>query len=54
VTLAFVAAGASLAAAALAWFSRGELAVVPLAGGLVMLFLGVSGISRLKASRDRG
>jgi hypothetical protein len=51
VALAFIAAATSLAAAAVAYYSRGEIAVVPLGGGLLMLLLGLSGIRRLRAGR---
>jgi hypothetical protein len=51
VVLAFVASAASLAAAATAYFNRGEIAIVPLAGGLVMLAFGFAGIARLREQR---
>jgi hypothetical protein len=46
--LAFLAAAMSLAAAAIAYVKRGEIAIVPLAGGLLMLAMGIAGVARLK------
>jgi hypothetical protein len=48
VVLAFVAAALSLAAAGVAYYRRGDIAVTPLFGGLFMLALGISGYARLK------
>ncbi len=47
VALAFVAAALSLTAAAIRFWGRGEFAVTPLIGGLVMLAFGVAGYRRL-------
>jgi hypothetical protein len=48
VTLAFVAALLSLAAAALGFVNRGEINVTPLVGGVFMLALGIVGYRRLR------
>jgi hypothetical protein len=48
VGLAFVASALSLAAVAAAWSTRGEIPVVPLGGGLLMLVLALLGLSRIR------
>lgn len=48
VMLAFVAAGLSFAAFAVRYSNTGEIGITPLAGGLLMLALGVGGIMRLR------
>lgn len=48
VTLAFVAALLSLAAAALGFLNRGEINVTPLLGGVFMLALGIMGYRQLR------
>ncbi|HXW05210.1 MAG TPA: hypothetical protein VD833_08260 [Vicinamibacterales bacterium] len=52
VVLAFLASALSLAAVLLAWNRRGEVPVVPLAGGLLMLVLAVTGLGRIRGGRD--
>jgi hypothetical protein len=47
VILAFVAAALSFLAAAIG-FSNGRVPLTPLAGGALMLALGVSGLARLR------
>jgi hypothetical protein len=48
VALAFVAAALSLTAAAIRFFGNGEVALMPIAGGLFMLALGLGGYLQLK------
>ena len=51
VVLAFAAAALSLLAAALQFVRHGTIRVTPIAGGLLMLALGVSGYAKLKNRR---
>jgi hypothetical protein len=51
VLLAFVAAALSLIAVAMGYARRGDIAVTPLFGGLLMLALGISGYARLRRAR---
>jgi hypothetical protein len=48
VGLAFVASALSLGAVAAAWSTRGEIPIVPLGGGVLMLVLGIMGVSRIR------
>ncbi len=48
VTLAFVAAGLSLAAAVVEFIRGGAVRMTPLIGGLFMLALGIGGYLKLK------
>ena len=48
VALAFLAGLVSLVAALIAYQKSGQLHVTPIAGGLFMLALGISGIVRLR------
>ena len=48
VVLAFVAASLSFGSVAARFLRDGEIALMPLAGGLFMLALGVSGVMRLR------
>lgn len=50
--LAFVAAAVSLFAAALRYARHGDILVTPLAGGLIMLALGISGYRTLRKGRS--
>ena len=52
VLLAFVAAAVSLFAAALRYARHGDILVTPLAGGLIMLALGISGYRTLRKGRS--
>lgn len=51
VAAAFVLAALSLATVAAIFANRGEIATVPLLGGLLMLVLAISGTARLKRGR---
>ena len=51
VILAFVAAVLSFAAVAIGYARSGEIRVMPLGGGAVMLALAISGFRQLKAPR---
>jgi hypothetical protein len=53
VTVAFVAAGLSLGAAALQFFGDGSIRVTPLIGGLFMLALGFVGYRKLKEVKHK-
>jgi hypothetical protein len=48
VALAFVAAALSLTAAAISFFRDGTLDTTPIFGGLLMLALGIGGISKIR------
>jgi hypothetical protein len=48
VILAFVAGTLSLLAAAVGYYKTGQLRLTPVAGGLFMIALGVSGAIRLR------
>ena len=48
VVLAFAASALSLIAAVVRYAKTGELALTPLAGGLFMFVLGISGLQRLR------
>jgi hypothetical protein len=48
VVLAFVAAALSFAGVAVRWSRYGDIGVTPLAGGILMLALGVAGIVKLR------
>jgi hypothetical protein len=51
VVLAFVAAALSLAAVVVGYVQTGTMRLTPLAGGLLMLLLGISGYKRITAPR---
>jgi hypothetical protein len=48
VALAFLVATASLLTVAIGWVRRGEIALTPLVGGLLMLALGAGGLRRIR------
>ena len=48
VVLAFFAAALSFGAVVITYLDRGQIRITPLFGGIVMLVLGLSGLSRLK------
>jgi hypothetical protein len=48
VILAFVAAALSFAAAAITFFKTGQVRLTPLAGGVFMVALGISGLAKLR------
>ena len=49
VMLAFIAAALSLGSAAVTYAGTGQLRLTPVAGGIVMLVLGISGYKRITA-----
>ena len=51
VVAAFLLSVLSLATVAAIFARRGEIATVPLLGGVLMLFLAISGAARLKGRR---
>ena len=51
VVLAFVAAGLSFGAVAVGFSRTGRVDLTPLAGGLLMLALGVSGVLKIRPPR---
>lgn len=51
VALALVAAALSFVAVGIRFSERGELGLTPLAGGVFMLALGISGVFRLRQAR---
>ena len=51
VLLAFVAAAFSFAAVAVALVRTGRLELTPLAGGVLMLVLGLGGLARIRTPR---
>jgi hypothetical protein len=52
VFLAFLTAALSFAAVAASYYRTGIIPVMPLAGGAVMLMLGVGGYQKLKTPRE--
>ena len=50
VRLAFVAGMLSLVAAAVGYYQTGEVRITPLAGGLFMIALGLTGLGRIRKS----
>jgi hypothetical protein len=51
VVLAFIAAAISFAAVVITYVDKGQIRATPLFGGIVMLVLALSGLSRLKEQR---
>ena len=49
--LAFAAAVLSLAAAAIGYYRTGEVDGTPLAGGLLMLVMGIGGLLKVKSQK---